>query len=91
MMRRDPSKPVLRLPERFVFTVLRFAVAGAVACSEYGTIAGSGNPDAAPADAQDECANPQYYCSPSSTVDGAVCRGYICDLSQCPPGCLPLT
>ncbi len=31
------------------------------------------------------------YCGPSGTVDGAVCPGVICDLSQCPldAGCEP--
>lgn len=31
------------------------------------------------------------YCGPTGTVDGAVCPGLICDLSQCPldSGCEP--
>jgi hypothetical protein len=138
-MRRDTTRSAVRLPERFVYTVLRVAVAGTVACSNGGTVVGGGNDgsadarqdaavadasqdavviadssadsrpsdgaivdstagdvvaqdsatDDAPADAGDECTNPPYYCGSSGTVDGAVCPGPICELSQCPPGCEP--
>ena len=41
------------------------------------------------ATADGSCTNPPYYCGPSGTIDGAVCPGPVCDLSQCPAGCEP--
>ncbi len=95
----------LRLPDKLVYTALPFAMAGALACSSSGvktaSDASSGDGPVNPTDAQgdtlpmldaasDVCA--AYYCASTGQIDGAVCPGPVCDLSECPAdsGCEPL-
>lgn len=99
------AKKPLRLPDKLAYTALPFAMAGALACSSSTTKsaadASSGDGPVNPMDAQADSLPPLdgasdvcavYYCASTGQIDGAVCPGPVCDLSECPAdaGCTPL-